>query len=173
MDLTYSFSSIAKRFGVSVIWCIGAGFLAGIINKSDSLTLPQKLLEIMDEQSAPKSFHLISVLVMISFGIAVNRFGRQAEPSRVRIFFCYRPAEIALAFNAVFIGLRIGFGIGLIQWKIIFGALVAFTFSGALLLCMLWLSFPARWTTNEIHASRYALFLAVSGILIFYCDYYK
>ncbi|WP_218341507.1 hypothetical protein [Acidovorax sp. sif0715] len=120
----------------------------------------------MGEQSAPKSFHLVAVLVTISLGLAVALWGRQAEPSPARIFFCYCPAEIALSFCAVFVGLLAGFGLGVNHLPLAGGAIVAFIFSGALLLGVLWLSFPARVVPNETQARLAALAFIAGSILI-------
>ena len=125
----------------------------------------------LTEHSSPKTFHAVGVLVTLFLGVAVAVFGRQATPSAIRVFLCYRPADVALALCAVFVGLLFGFGVGVNHPPLVWGAIAAFFFSGFLLLFVLWLSFPSKAVRNESYARLGAVIFSLSSAAVLWWTY--
>jgi hypothetical protein len=134
-------------------------------------SLKNGLLEMFGELSSPKTFHAIAVLVTLLLGTAIALFGRQTIPSPVRVFLCYRPADVALSLCSVFVGLLSGFAVGINNLPLMWSSALAFFFSGFFLLLMLWLSFPGSAVRVEVHARIGAAILALSSVATLWCAY--
>ena len=171
MSTDYMFQSILNRFISAVTWCAGVGAFAGLIYWTGSPTTRRALLEILAEHSSHKTFHFLAVFVTLFLGATVALFGRQSNPSKIRIFLCYRPADVALSLCAVFVGLVFGFGVGVHQAPLVFGAIAAFFFSGFLLLGVLRLSFAGAVTKSENYARIAAVALSICSPFTFWWAY--
>jgi hypothetical protein len=171
MSADYTFKSILGRFASTSLWCAGTGALAGLLYRAGTQSLKTELVAMLGELSSPKTFHAIAVLVALFLGAAIALFGRQSTPSAIRIFFCYRPADVALSLCAVFVGLLFGFGVGVNHPPLAWGAIFAFFFSGFLLLVILWLSFPGKAVRTEMHARLGAAIFALSSAAVLWWVY--
>ena len=161
----------ATRFAQQVLWCALLGVIAGLLYQNGSADLKADILEMLKENSAPKSFHFLATIALTTLGVSIVLFGRTQEPSCLRSLLCYRPAEVALSLCAVFVGLLAGFAFGVHELSLAMGAAVAFLFSGGLLLFVVWLSQPGALTHNERYAKATALACSVSGAIVLWLQY--
>lgn len=161
----------ATRFAQQVLWCALLGVVAALLYRSGSADLKADILEMLKENSAPKSFHFLATIALTTLGLSIALFGRTQEPSFVRSLLCYRPAEVALSLCAVFVGLLFGFACGVRELSLAIGTAVAFLFSGGLLLVVVWLSQPEALIRDEKLAKATALTCSISEGLVLWWQY--
>jgi hypothetical protein len=179
-----TFGGILRRFLEQFAWCLGWGFLLGLVHRFGTPPLRQTVEHILKEHPAPVSFNAIATAAVTVLGLFVALFGRTRSPvSAVRDFLCYRPAELALSLAAVFFGLAFGFTAvhtGDADARVLFGgspeailgfAALAFAMTVVTLLAALWASFDKASWPDERSARLVAAACSVAGASAFWYAY--
>ncbi len=169
-----TFNGILIRFTYAFLWCLALGIVLGLLYHLPYQDLQETVKSIVTENSAPRSFHLISVFSVISIGLLISISGR--TPSRVSTFrniIGYKAAEVALALAAVFYGLLFGFSLAIFEWPLLAIGFWAFTVTAVFLLVLLWLSFEGNGPESEIAARIYSAILVLISVGVAWYVYFR
>ncbi|MDR9497770.1 MAG: hypothetical protein RI556_01235 [Hydrogenovibrio sp.] len=169
-----TFKGILIRFGYSIAWCFVLGILLGLTYNFSNAVIQAEIKDILSENSAPKSFNLISVLSVFSLGFIVTIFGRtKNEISTIRNFVGYKPAEVALALAAVFYGLIVGFSLAVWELPLVAVGFYAFCVTAGILLVLLWLSFQGNGIKSELKVRGFSAVLVLSSLAVTWYEYFR
>ncbi|NOX26885.1 MAG: hypothetical protein GXP21_01585 [Gammaproteobacteria bacterium] len=169
-----TFRGILIRFSYAILWCFALGVVLGLLYKLPYHNLQETVKSIVTENSAPKSFHLISVFSIISIGLLIVIAGRtSSQISTFRNIIGYKAAEVALVLAAVFYGLLFGFSCAIFEWPLLAIGFYAFLVTAGILLVLLWLSFEGNGVDSETLARIYSAILILIAIGVTWYVYFR
>ena len=169
-----TFNGILLRFGAAILWCFVLGVVLGLLYKSPFTNLQQVVKTIILENSAPKSFNVISVFSIISLGLLITISGRSSGIiSTFRYTVGYKPAELALTLAAVFYGLLFGFSLASLEWPLLAIGFYAFLVTVGIMILLLWLSFEGNGVRSENAARFYSAILVLISIGVVWYAYFR
>ena len=169
-----TFKGILLRFGAAILWCFVLGVVLGILYKLPFNNLQQLIKVIILENSATKSFNIVSVFSIISLGSIIAISGRSSGMiSTFRYTFGYKPVELSLTLAAVFYGLLFGFSLATLEWPLLAIGFYAFLFTVGVVLLLLWLSFKGNGVRSENSARFHSSILVLIAIGVVWYAYLR
>ena len=150
------------------------GLILGLVYHLPYPMIKETVETIIKENSAPKSFNIISVFSIVSLGSFIVFAGRTSgQISAIRNIFGYKPIEIALALAAVFFGLLFGFSIAVFELPLLAGGLFAFVLTIGVIFVLLWLSFRSNGPFNELYARIGSGILVLISFGVIWFEYFR